>query len=68
LGGLEPVSDVGWLLILFPIVSGRGRPLYVGVWIQTVGVGDPSQATGRYSGDAKANSVALTQFLLAIFE
>jgi hypothetical protein len=36
--------------------------------IQTVGVGDPSQASGCDSGDAEINSVALAQFMLAIMQ
>jgi hypothetical protein len=40
----------------------------MGVGIQTVRVGDPTQAAGCDSGEAVGDAVAITEFLDAVFE
>ena len=67
MGGFQPVLGAGWRFIRFPAFVGQECPTHT-CQIQTIRVGDPSQAAGCYSCDAEVDSVALTQILLAVLE
>ena len=74
LGGGEPGADVACdgtagarIWSDFRLFAGRSaRATYIG--IDSVWVGDPSQAAGGDAGDAVGNAVAVAEFLGAIFE
>jgi hypothetical protein len=66
-GGFQPGSDGRRLCIRFPAFVGQECPTHT-VWIQAIGVGNPSQAAGCDSGDVEGDSVAVAEFGLAVFE
>ena len=74
-GGGEPFADVlsigktcAKIWIRFRLFAGGGARATYFVWVQALGVGNPSQTARGDAGDAVSDPVAVAQFLGAVFE